>query len=70
MIEGRKERAEFIANELDNTLVLLGDATDEELLEQENIAEMDLFLAVTNDDEDNIMSGSWPSAWAASGWWR
>jgi trk system potassium uptake protein TrkA len=49
---------------------LLGDATDEELLEQENIAEMDLFLAVTNDDEDNIMSGSWPSGWAASGWWR
>ena len=48
----------MIANELDNTLVLLGDATDEELLEQENIAEMDLFLAVTNDDEDNIMSGS------------
>lgn len=58
LIEGRKERAEFIANELDNTLVLLGDATDEELLEQENIAEMDLFLAVTNDDEDNIMAGS------------
>ena len=58
LIEGRKERAEFIANELNNTLVLLGDATDEELLEQENIGEMDLFLAVTNDDEDNIMAGS------------
>jgi trk system potassium uptake protein TrkA len=58
LIEGRKERAELIANELDRTLVLLGDATDEELLERENIAEMDLFLAVTNDDEDNIMSGS------------
>ncbi|MFN4341807.1 MAG: Trk system potassium transporter TrkA [Azonexus sp.] len=58
LIEGRLERAEFIANELDNTLVLHGDATDEELLEQENIGEMDLFLAVTNDDEDNIMAGS------------
>jgi trk system potassium uptake protein TrkA len=58
LIEGRKERAELIANELNNTLVLLGDATDEDLLEQENIAEMDLFIAVTNDDEDNIMSGS------------
>lgn len=58
LIEGRKERAEVIANEFENTLVLLGDATDEELLERENIAEMDLFLAVTNDDEDNIMSGS------------
>lgn len=58
IIEGRQERAEFIANELDNSLVLQGDATDEELLEQENIGEMDLFLAVTNDDEDNIMAGS------------
>jgi hypothetical protein len=57
MIEGRKERTEFLANELKDAY-LLGDATDEELLEQENIAEMDLFLAVTNDDEDNIMSGS------------
>lgn len=58
LIEGRKDRAEVIANELENTLVLLGDATDEDLLERENISEMDLFLAVTNDDEDNIMSGS------------
>ena len=58
VIEGRKERAEQIASELDNTLVLLGDVTDEELLEQENIAEMDLFLALTNDDEDNIMAGN------------
>jgi trk system potassium uptake protein TrkA len=58
IIEGRKERAEVLASELNNILVLLGDATDEELLEQENIAEMDLFLALTNDDEDNIMSGS------------
>lgn len=58
IVEGRKERAEVLAGELSNSLVLLGDATDEELLEQENIAEMDLFLALTNDDEDNIMSGS------------
>ena len=56
IIEGRKERAELLAGELDDALVLLGDATDEELLERENIVEMDLFLAVTNDDEDNIMS--------------
>lgn len=58
LIEGRRERAELLANALNQTLVLLGDATDEELLEQENIAEMDLFLALTNDDEDNIMAGS------------
>jgi trk system potassium uptake protein TrkA len=35
-----------------------GDATDEELLQQEAIDEMDLFLALTNDDEDNIMAAS------------
>ncbi|OMG56149.1 Trk system potassium transport protein TrkA [Azonexus hydrophilus] len=58
LIEGRRPRAELLANELNDTLVLYGDATDEDLLEQENIAEMDLFLAMTNDDEDNIMAGS------------
>lgn len=58
IVEGNRGRAEIIANEVGNALVLLGDATDEELLEQENIAEMDLFLALTNDDEDNIMAGS------------
>jgi trk system potassium uptake protein len=36
--------------------VLVGDATDEELLQQENIEDMDIFCALTNDDEDNIMS--------------
>ena len=58
IIEGNRTRAELIANELKNSLVLLGDATDEELLEQESIHEMDLFLSLTNDDEDNIMAGS------------
>jgi trk system potassium uptake protein TrkA len=41
-----------------SVLVLSGDATDEELLQQEAIDEMDLFLALTNDDEDNIMGAS------------
>jgi trk system potassium uptake protein TrkA len=58
LIEGNKFRAEQITNELKTTLVLLGDATDEALLEQEGIHEMDLFLSLTNDDEDNIMAGS------------
>ncbi len=56
IIEFNKARAELIANQLASTLVLNGDATDEELLENENIAEMDLFLSLTNDDENNIMS--------------
>jgi hypothetical protein len=39
-------------------LVLHGEATDENVLAQENIDEMDMFLALTNDDEDNIMAAS------------
>ncbi|MCK6389411.1 MAG: Trk system potassium transporter TrkA [Azonexus sp.] len=58
LIEGRRDRAKQLASELNKSIVLFGDATDEDLLEQENISEMDLFLAVTNDDEDNIMAGS------------
>ena len=58
VVEGRAERAAFLASELGEALVLHGVATDEELLEEENIAEMDLFVALTNDDEDNIMAGS------------
>jgi len=56
VIEHNKARCEQLASQLDKALLLQGDATDEELLEEENIAEMDLFVAVTNDDENNIMS--------------
>lgn len=56
IIEFNKARAELIAGQLNSALVLHGDATDEELLENENIGEMDLFLSLTNDDENNIMS--------------
>jgi trk system potassium uptake protein TrkA len=56
VVEHNKQRCELIAARLEKALVLNGDATDEELLEEENIAEMDLFVAVTNDDENNIMS--------------
>jgi trk system potassium uptake protein TrkA len=58
VIELHKERAEYIAGRLKSTLVLRGEATDENLLAQENIDEMDMFLALTNDDEDNIMAAS------------
>ena len=56
IIEHTKRRCEVLAARLGKALVLSGDTTDEELLEEENIAEMDLFVAVTNDDENNIMS--------------
>jgi trk system potassium uptake protein TrkA len=58
VIETARARAEHIAGCLKDSLVLLGSATDETLLEQENIAEMDLFLAITNDDENNMMAAS------------
>jgi trk system potassium uptake protein TrkA len=56
VIEHNKAHAERLAGELNRGLVLAGDVTDEELLETENVGEMDLYCAVTNDDENNIMS--------------
>lgn len=56
IIEFSKVTAERLAAELNKTLVLTGDVTDEELLETENIGDMDVYCALTNDDENNIMS--------------
>jgi trk system potassium uptake protein TrkA len=56
LIEYSKANAERLAATLDKTLVLAGDVTDEELLEEENIGDMDVYCALTNDDENNIMS--------------
>ncbi|NMF97805.1 Trk system potassium transporter TrkA [Aromatoleum toluolicum] len=58
VIEVDRRRAEFLASQLHRALVLRGDSTDEKLLENEGIDEADMFLALTNDDEDNIMSAS------------
>jgi trk system potassium uptake protein TrkA len=55
LIEHNKRRCEALGARLGQALVLNGDATDEELLEDEGIRDMDLFVAVTNDDENNIM---------------
>ena len=56
VIEHNKRRCEQLAARVHEALVLNGDATDEELLLQEGIGDMDLFVAVTNNDENNIMS--------------
>jgi trk system potassium uptake protein TrkA len=56
IVEYNKAGAERLAAELDRTLVLVGDVTDEQLLEAENAGEMDVYCALTNDDETNIMS--------------
>jgi trk system potassium uptake protein TrkA len=55
IIEKNKERAEFIASELNNTIIINGDALDEEVLLEANLDEVQTVLALTNDDEDNLM---------------
>ena len=56
IIERDAQRAEKLSCDLDKTIVLLGDTADEDLLLEENIDQMDVFCALTNDDEANILS--------------
>jgi trk system potassium uptake protein TrkA len=56
LIDRNKKNTERLAAELDHTLVLNGNATDEDLLLAEDIENIDVFCALTNDDEDNIMA--------------
>ena len=56
LIEKQREKSLLLAEELDETLIINGDGRDIELLEEENIREMDAFVAVTGDSETNIMS--------------
>ncbi len=56
IIERDEQRAEKLSCDLDKTIVLLGDTADENLLLEENIDQMDVFCALTNDDEANILS--------------
>src|SRR5690606_257294 len=56
IIEFSKTRCAYLAEQLEKTVVLNGSATDQELLLEENIDRTDLFLALTNDDEVNIMA--------------
>jgi trk system potassium uptake protein TrkA len=56
LIERDQRRARRISEQLSNTIVLNGDAADEELLLEENIDSADVFCAVTNAEEANILS--------------
>ncbi|MFW5926862.1 MAG: Trk system potassium transporter TrkA [Wenzhouxiangella sp.] len=56
LIEQDPARAEVIAEDLDTSIVLVGDCADEDLLHEEGIDETDVFCALTNDDEANILS--------------
>ena len=55
IIEKSKDRAEFIANELNNTIVINGNGLEEDVLNEANLEEVETVLALTNDDEDNLM---------------
>ena len=57
IIDRERKRCDYLAGELPSeVLVLEGDAADEDLLIDENVGEMDLFVSLTSDDEDNILS--------------
>ncbi len=56
LIEHDSRRAQLVSEQLENTIVLAGDAADEELLIEENIDSADVFAAITNSEEANILS--------------
>ena len=56
IIEANSARADYLSEELSKSIVLLGDVANEELLREEEIDNVDLFCALTNDDEANILS--------------
>lgn len=56
IIEAFEDRAQQLSEELERTIVLHGNAADKEMLLNENIENTDVFIAVTNDDEANIMA--------------
>ncbi len=56
LIDNNPARVQVLSEELNKTLVLLGDAADEDLLVEENVENADVFCSLTNDDESNILS--------------
>ena len=57
LIDDDREKAEWLASKLEQTMVLHGDGTDVELLKAENINEADSFIAVTESEKTNLLSG-------------
>ncbi len=55
IIEKDNDRAKYLASELNNTIVINGNGLDEEVLVEANLEEAETVLALTNDDEDNLM---------------
>ncbi len=65
IIEKDRKRAQKIATEFDNTIVLQGDCADEALLIDESIDKTDLFCAITDNDGENIIAASLAKALGA-----
>jgi trk system potassium uptake protein TrkA len=55
ILDRDRKRCEFLAEQLDRAIVLQGDGTDQRLLEQENIRDMDVTVSVTGDEESNVL---------------
>ena len=56
IIEKDNERAQYVANELNEAMVIKGDGLDENILKEVNLDEIDTVLSITDDDEVNLMS--------------
>ena len=56
LVESKRSKAEDLAEDLPNALVICGDGRNVDILEEENISDMDAFIAVTGNSETNIMS--------------
>ena len=56
ILERSRERTKALAEDAANSIVLVGDCADEDLLREENIDQTDVYCALTNDDEANILS--------------
>ena len=56
LVEADAARCSLLADRLDNTMVLHGDGTDRDFMISENIGEMDMVLALTGDEETNILA--------------
>ncbi len=56
IIERREDRCALLAERLNKTIVINGDGTDQALLAEENIFDVDTFVAVTDDEEVNILT--------------
>ena len=57
MVENRRDKAGIIANQLQDTMVIHADGTDVEFLKSENVHEIDSYIAVTENEKTNLLSG-------------